>query len=338
MVAPQQVLDLTEIEDTGQRPDRAFSNAKTWSRKDLTPDDWTVPVDRDAAAELEAAVALIRRQALPVHMLDPRDFEFDACRAMMAKARGLIDDGHGFAVIDRLALDNWSEEEGRAMYWLLAKSFSNPVAQNAYGEVFREIRDESTPSAMPGVDGALTPSGLNFHQDNSGNRNMPNYTGLLTLRRSKEGGTSEYCTLYSLYNAMMEDAPIQLERLFEPFYHDRLNIQSPGEVAVLRAPALRFDGETLTGRFSTTKIPAGYTKADEEMDNLGRDALATATSVIRKRDLSAQYQLERGQIVLINNREGMHYRADYRDGEAAHEKRHLVRLWFRNEGRPFFDG
>lgn len=338
MATPQQVLDLTETESTDQRPDGAFTNAKAWKSGDISADDWTVKVNAAAARELEDAVALIRRQVLPVHMLDPRDFEFDACSAMMAEARRLIDDGHGFAIIDRLALDNWTEEEGRAMYWLLARAFSKVVAQNAYGEIFREIRDEGVPSYMPGVDGALTQSGLNFHQDNSGNRNMPNYTGLMTLHTPKEGGMSQYCTLYSLYNAMLEDAPVQLERLFEPFYHDRLNIQSPGEAAVLRAPALRYDGERLTGRYSTTKIPAGYNRAGEEMDNLSRDSLATAMSVIRDRKLAAEYMLERGQIVFINNGEGLHHREPYTDGETVEDTRHLVRLWFRNEGRPFFDG
>jgi len=338
MVTSEQVLDLAKMEITGLRPDGAFDNAKSWTRAEISADDWIVRVNDAAARELEAAVQLIRKQVLPVYMLDPRDFEFAACHAMMADARRKIDDAHGFAVIDRLPLDDWSEEEGRAVYWLLARSFSNPVAQNAYGQIFREIRDEGIPSAMPGVDGALTQSGLNFHQDNSGNRNMPNYTGLLSLHKAKDGGISEYCTLYSLYNAMREDAPVQLDRLFEPFYHDRLNIQSPGEVAVLRAPALRYDGEKLTGRYSTTKIPAGYKKAGEAMDNLSRDALMTAMAVIGERELSAEYMLERGQIVFINNREGLHHRADYRDGDTAEEKRHLVRLWFRNEGRPFFDG
>lgn len=338
MVTSEQVLDLTKSEITGLRPQGAFDNAKTWSRDGLTAADWTVPVNGAAARELQAAVELVRKQALPVHMLDPRDFEFDACRAMMAEARRKIDDGHGFAIIDRLALDEWTEEEGRAMYWLLSCAFSRVVAQNAYGQIFREIRNEGVPSAMPGVDGALTQAGLNFHQDNSGNRNMPNYTGLLTLNTPKEGGMSQYCTLYSLYNAMLEDAPVQLDRLFEPFLHDRLNIQSPGEVAVLRAPALRYDGERLTGRYSTTKIPAGYKKAGEEMDNLSRDALVTAMEVIGERRLSAQYMLERGQIVLINNREGLHHREPYVDGDTVAEKRHLVRLWYRNEGRPFFDG
>lgn len=338
MVTSEQVLDLTESEITGLRPQAAFDNTKTWTRADISAEDWNVTVNAAAARELEAAVALIRKQVLPVYMLDPRDFEFTACHAMMAEARRKIDDAHGFAVIDRLPLDDWTEDEGRAVYWLLARSFSNPVAQNAYGQIFREIRDEGIPSAMPVVDGALTQSGLNFHQDNSGNRNMPNYTGLLSLHKAKDGGMSEYCTLYSLYNAMLEDAPVQLDRLFEPFYHDRLNIQSPGEVAVLRAPALRYDGKKLTGRYSTTKIPAGYKKAGEEMDNLSRDALMTAMAVIGERKLSAEYMLERGQIVFINNREGLHHRANYSDGDTVEEKRHLVRLWFRNEGRPFFDG
>ena len=28
----------------------------------------------------------------------------------------------------------------------------------------------------------------------------------------------------------------------------------------------------------------------------------------------------------------------FKDGDGRSEKRHVIRLWFRNEGRPFFDG
>ena len=38
----------------------------------------------------------------------------------------------------------------------------------------------------------------------------------------------------------------------------------------------------------------------------------------------------------LNNREFAHYRSEFKDDETR--KRHLVRLWFREQGRPFYDG
>ena len=62
---------------------------------------------------------------------------------------------------------------------------------------------------------------LSYHNDNSGNRVLPKFTSLLCLYPSPQGGESEYCSAYTLYNALAEEAPVLLERLFQPFYHDR---------------------------------------------------------------------------------------------------------------------
>ena len=86
------------------------------------------------------------------------------------------------------------------------------------------------------------------------------------------------------------------------------------------------------------KIPSGYQRAGQELDNLGRDALETALAVIRQRDLSAKYMLERGQILIFNNREGLHHRESFKNGDTVETQRHLLRVWLRDEGRPFFDG
>ncbi len=339
MATSQPVLDLTggavEV-----RPTKPFANTKVWTRSSLEPAAWTVKVGDAAKRELNDAIANLRRQNLPTYMLDPADFKLDACRTMMAEAKSMLEDRHGFTIIDRLPLDEggWSEEEAKSGFWLLGSLLSQPVAQTSGGQIFRDIRDEGIPAGTPGVDTALTQERLAFHQDNSGNRNMPNYTGLMALYAAKEGGLSEYCSLYSLYNAMVEEAPEQLERLFQPFYHDRQGIQAPGEADVLWAPAISYENGRLRGRFSLNKIPGGYRKAGKELDNLSRDALESVLAVIRKRDLSAKYLLERGQILIFNNREGLHHREPFKDGEGRTEKRHVIRLWFRNEGRPFFDG
>lgn len=333
MTAVQPSLDLTQA-TKGTRPPAPFANAKTWTRASLSPTTWTVPVGDDVKRELQAVVGQLRRQNLPMFMLDPAYFPLAASRAMVGKARQMLDEGHGFTILDRLPMDDWSEDEARRVYWLLARLLSQPVVQTADGMVFREIRND----APNGDNGAHNDQLLAFHTDNSGNRCVPNYTSLLALYGAKEGGLSMYCSLYSLCNALAKDAPEQLERLFQPYYHDRQGIQSPGEPDVIWAPAIGYDGQHLSGRFSMNKIPAGYRKAGVTMDNLTRDSLDTVMAVIEQRDLAAKYMVGRGQILIFNNREGLHHREAFKDGDRVEEKRHLVRMWFRKDGLPFFDG
>ena len=44
-----------------------------------------------------------------------------------------------------------------------------------------------------------------------------------------------------------------------------------------------------------------------------------------------EFTIERGQLQYLNNWEVAHYRSEFKDG--AGQKRHLVRLWFR-DARP----
>jgi len=336
MTPSKPVLDMTQG-TVAARPRQKFANAKAWTRQSLSPADWTVKIDDAVKKELDGVVRMTRRQALPVMLLDPIDFDLPASRAMMGRVKNVLDDGHGFTVIDRLPMDDWSEDEARAMYWLLGRLMSRQVAQTAKGEIFREVHNDGNKSDS-GRDRSTTDRRLIYHNDNSANRNLPNYTSLLCLNKAKEGGHSEYVTVYSIFNALADEAPVELDRLFKPFYHDRLGIQSEGESPLLWAPALAWDGQKLLGRYSINKIGGGYRIAGEEMDNETRSALETVIAVVGEKQLSARFLQERGQIQVINNREGLHHRDDFVDGDTQATRRHLVRFWFRNQGRAFFDG
>lgn len=335
MTAKVQALDLTEGV-SAPRPATSFANAKVWRRADLSPTDWTVPVNAEVRGELKAVVADLRRQPLPVDLLDPAEFEMDASRAMMADVAAKVRDGIGFAIVDRLPLDDWEVEETRAVYWLLVSLLSRPVAQEAWGTIFRDIVE----GGNIGADYEQTPATktLFYHTDNSASRLVNDYTSLMCIHGAAEGGASEYATMYNLYNAMADEAPELLDRLFKPFYHHRQGIEPKGDPKISWAPAMAFDGEKLESRFSPNKIASGYKLAGVDMDNAARAALDTACDLIQKKELSALFMMERGQIQIINNREGLHQRAEFKNGAVAEQKRHLMRLWLRDRGRRQFDG
>ena len=337
MPSPVPALDLTRPVD-GSRPARPFTAPRAWNRDTLADGNWKVSIAGEPVAELKALMKDLRQQGLPLLMLDPRDFDLPACAAAMKQARSIVDGGFGFVVIDRLPMDEWTLDEANAAYWLLGRLFSRPVAQTQNGTVFRDVK-VSRGKHENGLEVAMTDARLIYHNDNSANRNLPNFTGLLCVHPAREGGISEYCTLYSLYNAMAAEAPDQLDRLFEPFLHNRMGLQCEGETeAVSWAPGLSYDGDRLIGRLSANKITKGYAMAGVQMDNAAIDALECIQSIIPKHRLAAHHLLERGQIQIINNREGLHFRTEFTDGDRVEEQRHLVRLWFRDEGRPLFNG
>jgi hypothetical protein len=330
------ILDLTG-ETQNLRPDKPFNDIRAWTRANLTPDLWTVLVTDSMRDELRAVVIQLRQQNLPTFMLQPEHFKLAASRTVMAEARHRVDDTCGFAIIDRLPLDEWTLDEIKSVYWLLGKILCRPVAQNATGEMFRDIRYQGD-NDYGGRDRSLTMQRLTYHNDNSGNRNVPHYQSLLCLNAAAEGGLSEYCSIYSLYNALLEVSPVELERLFHPFYHNRFGLQADKEAVAIRAPALTWDGARLFGRCSINKITGGYRVAEQEIDNVTRATLERVVSIIPEKELSAQYLLTRGQTCIINNREGVHHREAYKDSDSDNSKRHLLRMWFREEGREVFDG
>ncbi|MCP5156206.1 MAG: TauD/TfdA family dioxygenase [Ectothiorhodospiraceae bacterium] len=319
----------------GLRPQSEFGRPRAWRAGDVGARDWTVAVPDAAVAEMEAVVELHRRQRLPTCMLAPEMFTLDACARMMAEARSRLDHGVGVALLDRLPVERWTAEEANAVYWLLGRLLSQPVAQEWNGLMFRDILDAGGDQEY-GNERAVTSRVLTFHTDNSGNRARPDYVGLMCLGRAAEGGESQFCSLYAVHDALAADAPDLLARLFEPYLHDRQGIQAPGEIEVLRAPVLTFDGERLRGRYSLNKISQGYRKAGVPIDAPGQRALDAVVEVIDRHHLACAFTIERGQVQFFNNLEGLHHRADYKD--APEQRRHMVRTWYRNRGRPFFDG
>ncbi|MEM9683287.1 MAG: TauD/TfdA family dioxygenase [Pseudomonadota bacterium] len=318
--------------------DRVVDDESAWIGETAFPSDGRVVLDTACLDELRAAIETLRANPLPLLALDPDDFALDSCRAAMANAKRILDVGVGFVIVDRLPLDEMSQEEGEACYWLLGSMIARPVAQKWDGLMKYDVRDTGVkPEAGNGVRGSITNVGQAYHTDNAFDM-APDYVGLMCLRPSKEGGVSGLVSFQTVHNELLKRDPALLARLYEPFYFDRQREHAEQDPLVSQTPVFRLIDDRLSVRFSDRLVEQAYEMLDKPLDEKGRAALDAMLDIINAPGMDKEFSFERGQIQIVNNRRLGHRRTAFTDWPEPERKRHLVRLWFRNNGRPFYAG
>lgn len=329
-------VNLLEYQ-SGLRLEQPIQEPLAWTREDITEADWKLPFPPAALAEIERMVEELRRQPLPLYLLAPEHFELAACRELMGEVKRRLTDGIGFVLLDGFPLDAFSEDEVKAAYWVLGRLLAPPVAAKLDGTVLYDIKDFGEAYRI-GIRGSHTAKELEFHTDNTFAHAPPDFISLLCLHQATEGGVSRIASFCNLHNELLADHPRHLARLYEPYYYDRQMEHHEGEPRTSISRAFDYNGSTLRGRLSYNVIMQGYELMGEEMDSAGREALDTAYSIIDDPSRWVEHSLRRGQIQFINNRALAHARTGFADTGEGISKRHLLRFWYREEGRPFFNG
>ena len=309
-----------------------------WCADTLLENDGLTVLDCACLEEIRATAALLSANPLPVTALSPDDFDMPHCQSMMAAIRGALNDGIGFAIVDRLPVDEFRNDISVAVYWILMSMLGRTVAQKWNGLMLYDVLDTGEKQAVGrGVRGSRTNEGQGYHTDNSYNL-PPQFVSLLCLQTAMRGGVSGLVSFYSAHNELLARYPHLLPRLYEPFYFERYAEFAPGESAISEKPIFSYDGERLGVSLSTGRVRAGYEAAGVQMDDRTRDALAALDEVLELPHLSKRFDFERGQIQVVNNRKLGHRRTAFEDWPDPERKRHLVRIWVRNHGRRFYAG
>ena len=97
-------------------------------------------------------------------------------------------------------------------------------------------------------------------------------------------------------------------------------------------------GDELQARFSAHQIRGGYALQGEPLDDEGAAALAALLDLFDDESLSADFDLEPGEIQFVDNRVLGHGRTEFADFPEPERRRHLVRLWLRDHGRRAYPG
>lgn len=330
----QVFIDCTnEVSSLRESP----AGRRAWLASEINASDWLIPVTTDVGQEIASMAEFIT--ANPLQNLQRRvsDFSLPHCVSAMAKLKTAVDDDVGFAVLDRLPMDDYPLDTLVEVYWLLGQLMGRPVAQKWNGEMIYNVRDTGKAYEY-GVRGSHTSVELVFHTDNAFARMVPDYVGLLCRYPAVEGGVSRFCSLYTVHQRMLERYPDELARLYEPMYFDRQKEHARGAPPVCLAPYFSWTGDRLNARANSSLVRKGYDVIGEIMDAPLAKALDAIDEVCSSEDIWYEAPIERGQIQYLNNHEVGHYRSEFRDHDDPEKKRHLFRLWHRERGSACYDG
>jgi Taurine catabolism dioxygenase TauD, TfdA family len=313
----------------------AKTSARAWTRDTLSPSDWVVPLPADAVAEIEAVVQGLRREPLPTLLLSPGQFVLARCREVMAAVGRRLRDGIGLAVLDRVPVERFSAEENRAVGWLLGSLLGRLVAQKWDGAMLYDVRDTGKALSY-GVRRSVTNLDLQFHTDAPWLAEPPELVGLLCVNRAPEGGVSRFVSLVTAHDEIERRQPALLRRLHEPFPWDRQAEHAPDDDKVAHEPVFESGAAGLLCRYNHSLVENAQELTGTRLDDAGREALSVMSEILNSPALWVEFTIERGQLQYLNNRLFAHSRTPFRDAEEPERKRHLIRLWNRDEGRQTF--
>lgn len=312
-----------------------ISPPRAWYGPDLSDDDFKITLRKECMAEMEAIVAEQRKAPVPTLVLLPEQFSMDACRLLMQGVKQRLDAGLGFVILDRLPVDRWTRQEVTDIYWLLGSLLEPPVAQEWSGTMIYDVRYDGQ-GYTADTRTALTPEGLDMHNDSSMGEAPANYVSLLCLQTARSGGKSSLSSAYAAHNHFLTNHPDLLERLYQPFYRDKQEYQAPD--ANNWYPIFAVENGGLRIRFNARVIRRGYQKTGQVLDNAGVQTVDILNSFLTDPMHRHDFWMDRGQIQILNNRIIVHGRTPYEDHENPDDRRHLLRLWLRAGDRRQFRG
>src|SRR5262245_22738174 len=249
-----------------------------WRGEDIKSSTrWIRDLPASAVAELDAALAAVKRKGLEWWQIRRADFPLTGLDGLLADIAGELENGCGIMKLRGFPVDRYDENDLRRLYFGLGTHLGTPVFQNRSGELMRAIRDEGAhvgrtygetkdqkgSTFLSSYARTLTNGGLRFHTDRT------DVVGLLCVRQARAGGVSKLASTPAIHNAILAKRPDLLHELFNDYWRSRFGEEGTGKdgSSTTRATAYPLpifgvrDGK-FTSHYSLTFIEAAQIAPD----------------------------------------------------------------------------
>ena len=174
-----------------------------WRASDVSdPTDWTLELDADKLAELDAALDHARSVTDDVLDVTVADFPLPTLAPLLHDFAEELVNGRGFGRIGTLDIDRLGAEDASWIYWGIGRHLGEPWPQNAKGHLLGDVTDQGKAPSDPTARGnEIGGHPLGFHSDGS------DLVGLLCIDDGVSGGESLVANALYAHNALVRTAP-----------------------------------------------------------------------------------------------------------------------------------
>ena len=309
------------------------SDERAWRAS--TIDDttaWYYPLSEDCLSIFKHTIRDTRHQLQTITELSRPSISSNGCGECLQPVLDTLNSGCGFAIVERVPIEQYTVQEALSMYWLIGQFLGNPMEQNIEGTLLYDVRDTGQNVAQ-GARFSVTNAESSFHNDNSFGETLPDLVGLLCLHTAKSGGQSQLISGYALHNELLENHPDALETLYQLFCFDRRGQFKADESPTSEFPIFQWSEDELTLRYLHYYIQIGHERAGKRLTTNQKKALEVVEELLCRADFRVEFNLQPGQMLFTNNRWILHNRTAFEDYTDPERRRHYVRLCYAGKNR-----
>ena len=294
-----------------------------WRAADFkSPAGYTIEFTATQLHDIKHAMRRIKAAGLGLDDLQREHFEVPSLRPVIDEIRHEIKDGHGFVVVRRLPVEDYSKDEIGMIFWGIGTHLGRGLSQSVLGDRLGHVKDFSREDPLARA--------YRNKQELSPHTDSCDLVGLACLCTAQSGGVSLLTSALSVHNAMLEEYPEALERLYRGYVFHRRGEEQPGELPYTpyRVPVYSNTDGKVSARYVRTYVEAGEAAAGRPMDEAELAVLNRFEEVTKRPELMLEFTLQPGEMYFINNYTILHARTAFDDGDAEEgRRRHLLRLW-----------
>ncbi len=241
---------------------------------------------------------------------------------MLKQIQHALEHESGMCLVQGLPIDALNEEDARHVFWSLASHIGTPVSQSATGERIFSVRDEGYETGHPRARGPNTKNRLRFHTDRC------DVIAFLCLRPAKSGGGNQIVSSMAVYNEMLARRADLVDVLMRPYYSRRHNVDTGNVRPWCEQPIFSFCEGHFAASYLRVLIDRAYAMPElPEMTPEQREALDLLEEIAADPQLHINLQLQRGDVLFLNNWVTLHRRDEFADHAEPSKRRHLLRIW-----------
>ncbi len=324
-----------------------ITDPAAWSGEEIAKSKrWIRDFPAAATAELDAALAAVKKKGLAWSQITRQDFPLSSLDGLLADIADELENGVGIMKLRGFPVERYDEDDLRRIYFGLGTHLGTPVFQNRSGELMRAIRDEGAHAGrtygetkdqtgatfLSSYARTLTNGELRFHTDRT------DVVGLLCVRQARAGGVSKLASTPAIHNAILARRPDLLDELFKDFWRSRFGEEGTTKETAYPLPIFGLRDGKFTSHYSLTFIEAGQLAPGvPKLTDKQREAIEVLMATAE--ELRFEMTLEPGDLQLINSHVTYHGRTPFEDDHGAGMSRLLLRLWLTMaNNRPLPEG